>query len=59
MTNYERIKQMTVEEMVVFLGSKPYCYLENGEVDCIYGGTVASVKNTQRNGLKVRLIKNE
>ena len=37
MINYERIKQMSVEEMALFLGSKPYCYLENGEVDCING----------------------
>ena len=37
MANYERIKQMSVEEMTLFLGRKPYCYLENGDVDCIYG----------------------
>lgn len=37
-TNYERIKNMSIEEMVEFLGKKPYCALENPcEVDCIYG----------------------
>ena len=37
MTNYERIKQMSVEEMALFLGSKPYCHLENDDIYCIYG----------------------
>lgn len=36
MTNFERIKSMTVEEMASFMGLKPYCTLRNG-IDCIYG----------------------
>ena len=37
-TNYDRIKAMSVEEMALFLlENRPYCALANGEVDCIYG----------------------
>ena len=34
-TNYEKIKQMSIQELAEFLGQKPYCTLN--EVDCIYG----------------------
>lgn len=35
MTNYEKIKSMSVEEMADFIGRKPFCTL--GDDDCIYG----------------------
>lgn len=35
MTNYEKIKNMSVEEMAEFLQESPFCTLVGGE--CIYG----------------------
>lgn len=36
-TNFDRIKAMSVEEMAEFLSARPFCEIENGGVDCVYG----------------------
>ncbi len=35
MTNYEKVKSMSVEEMADFIGKKPFCTLNIS--DCVYG----------------------
>ena len=52
MTNFERIKNMSVEEMAEFLGKKPYCTLYKS--DCIYGWHGSDCTQHEKNGLKER-----
>ena len=37
MTNFEKIKAMSVEEMADFLTENPSPFCENQEFECIYG----------------------
>ena len=38
-TNYDRIRNMSIEEMAVFIArdTQPYCGYSDGGVDCVFG----------------------
>lgn len=56
MTNYERIKNMSIEEMAEFIcKGKQFCGFENGGIDCEFGWRGGDCKDHTKQWLETEV----